>query len=52
MLLTILAAMAEQVAIMSTNIKWSYQKKFQNGEVILNTGMVLGYKKLPTAVMP
>ena len=30
---------------MSTNIKWSYQKKFQNGEVILNTGTVLGYKK-------
>ena len=30
---------------MSTNIKWSYQKKFQNGAVILNTGMVLGYKK-------
>lgn len=33
---------------MSTNIKWSYQKKFQNGEVILNTGMVLGYKKSST----
>ena len=45
-LLTILAAMAEQESrTMSTNIKWSYQKKFQNGEVILNTGMVLGYKK-------
>ena len=45
-LLTIVAAMAEQESrTMSTNIKWSYQKKFQNGEVILNTGMVLGYKK-------
>ena len=33
---------------MSTNIKWSYQKKFQNGEVVLNTGMVLGYKKSST----
>lgn len=45
-LLTILAAMAEQESrTMSTNIKWSYQKKFQNGEVILNTGIVLGYKK-------
>lgn len=45
-LLTILAAMAEQESrTMSTNIKWSYQKKFQNGEVILNTGMVLGYAK-------
>lgn len=48
-LLTILAAMAEQESrTMSTNIKWSYQKKFQNGEVILNTGMVLGYKKSST----
>lgn len=48
-LLTILAAMAEQESrTMSTNIKWSYQKKFQNGEVILNTGMVLGYKKSKT----
>ena len=48
-LLTILAAMAEQESrTMSTNIKWSYQKKFQNGEVILNTGMVLGYKKNST----
>ena len=45
-LLTILAAMAEQESrTMSANIKWRYQKKFQNGEVILNTGMVLGYKK-------
>lgn len=48
-LLTILAAMAEQESrTMSTNIKWSYQKKFQNGEVVLNTGMVLGYKKSST----
>ena len=45
-LLTILAAMAEQEArTMSTNIKWSYQKKFQSGEVSLNTGLLLGYKK-------
>lgn len=45
-LLTILAAIAEQESrTMSTNIKWSYQTKFQNGEVILSTGMVLGYKK-------
>ena len=48
-LLTILAAMAEQESrTMSNNIKWAYQKKFENGEVILNTGMVLGYKKSST----
>ena len=45
-LLTILAAMAEQESrTMSTNIKWSYQKKWQNGDITLNTGMMLGYKK-------
>jgi len=45
-LLTILAAMAEQESrTMSTNIKWSYQKKWQNGEITLNTGMMMGYKK-------
>ncbi len=45
-LITILAAMAEQESrTMSTNIKWSYQKKFQNGDIILNTGLMLGYSK-------
>ena len=45
-LITILAAMAEQESrTMSTNIKWTYQKKFKNGEVILNTGLMLGYSK-------
>lgn len=45
-LITILAAMAEQESrTMSTNIKWSYQKKFKNGEVILNTGLMMGYTK-------
>ncbi len=35
-LITILAAMAEQESrTMSTNIKWTYQKKFKNGEVVL-----------------
>jgi len=43
-LITILAAMAEQESrTMSTNIKWTYQKKFKNGEVVLNTGLMLGY---------
>lgn len=46
-LLTILAAMAEQESrTMSTNIKWTYQKKFKNGEIILNTGLMLGYIKV------
>lgn len=45
-LLTILAAMAEQESrTMSTNIKWAYQKKFEKGEVMINTGTVLGYRK-------
>ena len=36
-LITILAAMAEQESRnMSTNIKWAYQKKFQEGEIQLN----------------
>ena len=26
--------------------RWSYQKKFKNGEVILNTGLMLGYTKV------
>ena len=45
-LITILAAMAEQESrTMSTNIKWSYQKKFKNGEVTLNTSQMWGYIK-------
>jgi len=46
-LITILAAMAEQESrTMSSNIKWAYAKKFKNGEVILNTGLMLGYTKV------
>ncbi len=45
-LLTILAAMAEQESrTISSNIKWAYQRKFQNGDIILNTGLMLGYIK-------
>ena len=45
-LLTILAAMAEQESrTMSNNIKWAYQKKFEKGEVTINTGLMLGYTK-------
>lgn len=45
-LLTILAAIAEQESrTISTNIKWTYQKKFQNGEVVLCTRTMLGCLK-------
>ena len=45
-LLTILAAMAEQESrTMSNNIKWAFQKKFEKGEVTINTGLMLGYRK-------
>lgn len=45
-LLTILAAMAEQESrTMSNNIKWAYQKKFEKGDVTINTGLMLGYYK-------
>ena len=45
-LITILAAMAEQESRnMSTNIKWAYQKKFQEGEIQLNYAWFLGYTR-------
>ena len=46
-LITILAAMAEQESrTISTNIKWAYQRKFQAGDIVLNTGLMLGYRKV------
>ena len=46
-LLTILAAMAEQERrTISSNIRWAYQRKFQNGDIVLNTGLMLGYRKV------
>lgn len=45
-MITILAAMAEQESrTISSNIKWAYQRKFQNGEAMINTGIMLGYRK-------
>lgn len=45
-LLTILAAMAEQESrTISTNVKWAYQKKFQNGEIQINYKRFLGYTR-------
>jgi len=46
-LITILAAMAEQESrTMSSNIKWAYAKKRKNGEVVINTGLMLGYTRV------
>ena len=46
-LITILAAMAEQESrTISSNIKWAWQRKFQNGDISLNTGLMMGYTKL------
>ena len=45
-LITILAAMAEQESrTMSTNIKWAYQKRFKDGNVLINYTSTLGYTK-------
>lgn len=45
-LITILAAMAEQESrTISTNVKWAYQKKFQNGDISLNYKRFLGYTR-------
>ena len=45
-LITILAAMAEQESrTISTNIKWAYQKKFQNGDIQVNYKRFLGYTR-------
>ena len=46
-LITILAALAEQESrTISTNIKWSYQKRFKEGKVVLNCKILLGYDKV------
>lgn len=38
--------MAEQESrTISKNVKWAWQRKFAAGEIILNTGLMLGYKK-------
>lgn len=45
-LITILAAMAEQESrTMSTNIKWAYQKRFKDGDVLISYRNTLGYTK-------
>ncbi len=45
-LITVLAAIAEQESRnMSTNIKWAFRKKFQEGEIMLNYKFFLGYTR-------
>ena len=45
-LIAILAAIAEQESRnMSTNIKWAFQKRFKEGEVIINFKNSLGYTR-------
>jgi len=47
-LITILAAIAEQESrTISTNIRWAYKRKFESGDIVLNTGLMLGYRRLP-----
>lgn len=45
-LLTVLAATAENESrSISTNVKWAMEKKFQNGDVMLNYTRFLGYTR-------
>lgn len=45
-LITILAALAEQESRnISSNVKWSYQKRFKDGKVLINYVSTLGYGK-------
>jgi DNA invertase Pin-like site-specific DNA recombinase len=46
LVLSILASIAEQESRdISTNVKWTYEKKFEKGEVVLNASRFLGYSK-------
>lgn len=46
LMLSILASFAqEELRSMSENYKWVFQKKFERGEVVLNTTRFLGYDK-------
>ena len=46
-LLTILAAIAEEESrSISKNVRWAFQRKFKQGDVMINTGIMLGYKKV------
>ena len=47
MMLIVLSAIAEEESrTMSTNIKWAFQKRFKDGQVIINYRFTLGYTKV------
>lgn len=46
LMLTVLSSFAqEESKSVSDNIKWRYRKKFENGELVINTQRFLGYDK-------
>lgn len=48
-LLAILSAMAEQESrTISSNIKWAWQRRWQEGNTLINTAVMLGYRKTGT----
>jgi DNA invertase Pin-like site-specific DNA recombinase len=50
LMLSILSSIAqEELRSTSENYKWVFQKKFENGEIILNTSRFLGYDKGPNS---
>lgn len=52
-LITIMSAIAEQESRnMSTNIKWAFQRRFKNGDVIINYKRSLGYTKVDGHYVP
>ena len=45
-MLAVLSSFAEEESrSISENIKWMYRKKFENGELVINTNRFLGYDK-------
>lgn len=46
LMLTVLSSFAEEESrSVSENVKWRYRKKFENGEMYIQTGRFLGYDK-------
>lgn len=46
LMLTVLSSFAEEESRnVSENLKWRYRKKFENGELVINTNRFLGYDK-------
>lgn len=50
LMLTVLSSFAqEESKSVSDNVKWRYRKKFENGEIVINTQRFLGYDKDDTS---